>query len=257
MTSFLADTFHLLQRHVRATIRTPIWIAVILVQPVIWLTLFGQLFRIVADLPRFGTASYIQHLTPGVVVMTAVFSSLWSGMGLIEDINGGVIDRMMVTRVHRGALIAARVLHAALIVSVQSLVILGLGLALGAHFDGGLLSLVLIVLPGVLLGAGIGALSNGLALLTRRDETLVAVVNFFGMPLIFLSSSLMAAELMPRWMQAVASGNPVEWAVRGAREAMLDPFANAVWPYSVLLGLFAVVAALVATLAFRLYRRLS
>lgn len=255
--SFLSDTFHLLQRHVRATVRVPIWIAVILVQPIIWLTLFGQLFRRIVDLPGFETSSYIQYLTPGVVIMTALFSSLWSGMGLIEDLNDGVVDRMLVTPVHRGALIAARVLHAALIVSIQSLIILGLGFLLGVRFDSGVAGILITILPAVLLGAAIAALSNGLALLARREETLVAVVNFFGMPLTFLSTAFIATELIPEWMRVVARGNPVDWAVHAARAAMLDQFAAPAWRYCLFLALFTLIAAFLSTQAFRIYRRVS
>lgn len=255
MMNFFSDTYYLLQRHIRATIRVPIWIAVILVQPIIWLTLFGQLFRRVVDLPGFETTSYIQYLTPGVVIMTALFSSLWSGMGLIEDVNDGVIDRMLVTPVHRGALMAARVLHAALIVAIQSLIILGLGFVLGAVFDNGVVGVLVTIVAAVLLGAAISALSNGLALLARREETLVAVVNFFGMPLTFLSSAFVAVELIPGWMRVVALGNPVEWAVHAAREGMLNEPAATVWRYSVLLALFALVASILATQAFHRYRR--
>lgn len=254
MIHFLSDTLYLLKRQVGATLRVPVWIAVILVQPVIWLTLFGQLFGRITELPGFGTYSYIQYLTPGVIIMTALFSSLWAGMGLIEDLDDGVIDRMLVTPVHRGALMAARVLHAALIVSVQSLIILGLGLLLGARIDGGIADLLLILLPAILLGAGIAALSNGLALLARREETLVAVVNFFGMPLTFLSTVFIAAELMPSWILRVAQGNPVEWAVHAAREVMLHQVATPVWSYSLALSLFAIVAGFLATQAFRIYR---
>src|SRR5262245_37542933 len=118
--TFITDTLHLVGRHIRTTLRLPIWIAVTLIQPVIWLTLYGQLFRRVVDLPGFEGASYIQFLTPGVVLMTALFGSAWSGMGLIMDLSGGVLNRMLATPVHRGALIAARVLHAAITVSVQA-----------------------------------------------------------------------------------------------------------------------------------------
>src|SRR4051812_8968650 len=114
MMTFLADSFYLLGRHIRVTLRLPIWIAVSLVQPIIWLTLFGQLFRKVVELPGFGSASYIDFLTPGVVIMTAMFGSAWSGFGFIEDIGSGLMDRLLATPVHRAALITARVLHAAL-----------------------------------------------------------------------------------------------------------------------------------------------
>ena len=87
-------------RDLRALWRQPWYIAVTLVQPVIWLLLFGELFKGVADLPGF-SGSYIAYLAPGIVVMSALFSSGWSGMGTIEDIDRGVTDRLLVSPVRR------------------------------------------------------------------------------------------------------------------------------------------------------------
>jgi ABC-2 type transport system permease protein len=255
MQAFLADTLHLLQRHIRATLRMPIWIAVTLVQPVIWLTIFGQLFRRVVELPGFAATSYIQFLAPGVVIMTAMFGSAWSGMGLINDINDGVLDRMLATPVHRGALVAARVSHAALTTVAQSVVILLLSLALGARIDGGVGGFLAILLAAALLGAGFSALSNGIALLARREETLIAVINFFGMPLSFLSTAFMAAALAPGWIRVVARGNPVNWAVNASRAAMLGGAWADILVNCALLAAFVFVTGSFATQAFRAYRR--
>ena len=245
------------QRHVRVTLRLPIWIAVTLVQPIIWLTLYGQLFRRVVELPGFGTASYIQFLTPGIVMMTALFGSAWSGMGLIEDHDNGVLDRMLATPVHRGAFIASRVLQAALTVTVQAGIILVVGLLLGARSSGGVLGLLAILLMAALLAAGISALSNALALLIRNGDSLVAMVQFFGMPLLFVSSAFMAAELMPEWLRFLARGNPVNWAVDAGRQALMKGSWTAVWQHSLFLLIFALAASFLATQAFRSYRHLN
>jgi ABC-2 type transport system permease protein len=255
MMTFISDTLNLLKRHIRITLRIPIWIAVTLVQPIIWLTIYGQLFRRVVELPGFAATSYIQFLTPGVVIMTALFGSAWSGMGLINDLSEGVIDRMLATPVHRGSLIAARVLHAAITVCVQSVIIIIMGLVLGASSPGGIAGLLAILVLAALLGAGFSALSNGVALLTRREESLIAVINFFGMPLTFLSTAFMATALMPGWIQTIAKGNPVNWAVNAARDAMLGQNWGDVALYGALLAAFALVAGFFATQAFKVYRR--
>jgi ABC-2 type transport system permease protein len=255
MKYFISDTLHLLLRHIRTTIRIPIWIAVTLIQPVIWLTLYGQLFRKVVEIPGFAAGSYIQFLTPGIVIMTALFGSAWSGMGIIEDLTDGVMDRLLATPVNRGALITARVLHAGLTVLVQSLLILGFGFLLGARISGGVPGFFVILLLASLLGCGFSALSNGLALVTRREETLIAIINFFGLPLTFLSTAFMAANLMPGWIRGFARGNPVNWAVDAARSAMLgQAWEGVLWRMSFLL-IFALVSIAIATQAFRAYRR--
>jgi ABC-2 type transport system permease protein len=257
MNAFLSDTWYLLLRHVRTTLRLPIWIAVTLIQPVIWLTIYGQLFRRVVEIPGFGAASYIQFLTPGVVIMTALFGSAWSGMGIIEDLTDGVMDRMLATPVNRASLISARVLHAALTVAVQSVIILLFGMILGARITGGIPGFLAILLMGALLGAGMSALSNGLALVTRREETLIAVINFFGLPLTFLSTAFMASELMPGWIRALSRGNPVNWAVVASRDAMLGQAWGDIGKACLMLAGFALVSVWVSTQAFRAYRKAS
>lgn len=254
MTLF-SDTLHLLRRHVMTTIRQPIWIAVMLVQPVIWLVLFGQLFRTVVEIPGFQSTSYIQFLTPGIVIMTALSSSLWSGMGIIEDLDDGVLDRLLATPVHRGALIAARILHTTLTVLIQSLIILGIGLTLGSGLPGGVAGAATILGVAGLLGAGLSAISNGLALIFRREETLIAVVQFFGQPLTFLSSAFIATALMPVWIRSAARVNPVNWAVDSARAALLGVDWSLIGTRALYLAAFMIVCGIFATQAFRLYRR--
>ena len=255
MKAFLSDTGHLLLRHLRTTMRIPVWIAVTLIQPVIWLTIYGQLFRRVVEIPGFGADSYIQFLTPGVVIMTALFGSAWSGMGIIEDLSEGVMDRLLATPVSRAALIFSRVVHASLTVAVQSVIILLFGMLLGARVAGGIPGFFAIIMLGSLLGAGMSALSNGLALMTRREETLIAVVNFFGLPLTFLSTAFMAADLMPPWIRTLSRGNPVNWAVIASRDAMLGRDWGNVGVSAAMLAGFVGAAVWVATQAFRAYRR--
>ncbi len=251
----MKDTLYLFKRYLLHTIRMPIWIAVNIIQPIFYLTIFSQLFSRVADLPGFAADSYLDFLTPGVVIMTAMFGSFWSGMGLIDDMNEGVMDRLLVTPVHRFSIIAARVLHAAGTVVLQGLIIIVIALILGTHFPGGVLGVLGILLFSALLGCSFSALSNGLALITRRDETLIAIINFFGLPLMFLSTAFMASELMPDWIRLLAQGNPVNWAVHGSRLAMAGDAWLSVLLYAGLLLLFAILTSVLATQAFRFYRR--
>lgn len=251
----MKDTLYLFKRYLLHTIRMPIWIAVNIIQPIFYLTIFSQLFSRVADLPGFAADSYLDFLTPGVVIMTAMFGSFWSGMGLIDDMNEGVMDRLLVTPVHRFSIIAARVLHAAGTVVLQGLIIIVIALILGTHFPGGVLGVLGILLFSALLGCSFSALSNGLALITRRDETLIAIINFFGLPLMFLSTAFMASELMPDWIRLLAQGNPVNWAVHGSRLAMAGDAWLSVLLYAGLLLLFAILTSILATQAFRFYRR--
>src|SRR5215470_11723751 len=89
----LRQTAQVSLRYLRALLRQPAFVVITLVQPLIWLLLFGALFKAVTQIPGFRGGSYLDYLTPGIVVMLAVSSAGWNGMAFIEDINGGVMDR--------------------------------------------------------------------------------------------------------------------------------------------------------------------
>jgi ABC-2 type transport system permease protein len=227
-----------------------------LVQPVIWLLLFGQLFKRVADIPGFSTGSYVGFLTPGIVVMTALFSSAWAGMGFIIDMERGVLNRFLVTPAPRGSLIAGNLGDVALTSAIQSLIIIGLGLLAGARFPGGPLGVAAGAGCAILLAAAFASFSNALALLLRNQESMIAVAQLLVLPLSFLSSSLMPANLLPGWMHDVARYNPVDWAVSAGREALhANPDWGLVAAHAGWLALLALGCGWLSTRAFRSYQR--
>lgn len=250
------EASYIMGREFRSLLRQPWWIAITLVQPIIWLLLYGALFRKVVEIPGFEATSYIQFLTPGVVIMSALFSSGWGGMGMIEDINRGVVDRFLVTPARRSSMIAGRLLQGMLVILIQSVIIIVLAWIVGARFPNGIVGVLVLIAVAALLGASFGALSNGLALLARREETLIAVMNFLLLPLTFLSAAFMQQSLMPGWMQSVAEVNPVNWAVQAGRGASLGgtDWTMVLTRIGLLVVLLAVCAAF-ATRAFRAYQR--
>jgi ABC-2 type transport system permease protein len=256
MTATILHSLYMTKRHLMNLLRQPAWIFITLVQPVVWLLLFGALFRRIVEIPGFGAGSYIDFLTPGVVVMTAFFSAGWSGMGLIEDIRAGIIDRFLVTPVRRGSLIWGRLVQFAIVAVIQSIIILVLAFLIGADFPGGFVGLVVLVVASVLLGTGIGGLSNAIAVLSRREETMIAASNFVLLPLTFVSSVFIAQNLMPGWMQTAARYNPVNWAVQAGREALeASPDWSIIWPRLLYLLGFLLICSWLAARAFRLYQR--
>jgi ABC-2 type transport system permease protein len=252
----LKDTTHMTGRHLMALWRQPWWIAVTLVQPVIWLLLFGALFQTIVDIPGFGSDNYIQFLAPGVVVMTAFFGAGWTGMPLIQDIDRGVIDRFLVSPLRRSSLLSGRLASSAVTITVQSLIIVALALITGASFDNGVLGIVVLIAVSILVAAAFGCLSIGLALLLRREETLIAIVQFLLLPLSFMSVTFMQKSLMPGWMQTASDFNPLNWAVEAGREAVTaSPDWGSIAGKGSLLLAFLLVCGTFAMNAFRTYQR--
>lgn len=252
----LSDIGHMTVRHLMALWRQPWWIAVSLVQPIIWLLLFGALFQTVADIPGFGSDNYIQFLAPGIVVMSAFFGSGWTGLPVIEDIDRGVIDRFLVSPARRVSLVFGRLASTSVTNTVQSLIIVGLALIAGASFENGVLGVLVLIAVSILVAAAFGCLSIGLALLARREETLIATVQFLLLPLSFISVTFMQKDLMPGWMQSLVNYNPLNWAVEAGRAAVTaSPDWGAIAGKSALLIVFLGVCALFAMRAFRTYQR--
>ena len=252
----IRHTRRLAIRHLRALWRQPAYVAITLVQPVIWLLLFSQLFHRVTDIPGFTGGSYVSYLAPGVVVMTALMSAGWSGMSFIDDMERGVMDNLLVSPVWRGALNAGLLVQSATITLIQSTVIIGLALAIGARFHGGAAGIAVMLLVAVLLSCSISALSNGFSLLVRQRESLIGMVTFISLPLAFLSTIFMERALLPSWIRDASRYNPVDWASVAARTASSSQIDwGVVAPRIGLLALLAAVCMTLATMAFRTYAR--
>src|SRR5580704_19723771 len=151
MTAIATHTSLMTGRQLRAFARQPAYLVISLIQPVIWLFLFGSLFRKVVELPGFGSPSYLDYLVPGVVVMSALSTSMWSGMTVLEEIDRGIMDRFLVLPLRRSAIINASVVMQAIGTIIQSLIIVGLGLAAGARYPGGAVGLIVLLVVSVLV----------------------------------------------------------------------------------------------------------
>lgn len=252
----LRDTVVLTGRLLRNLARQPWWIAITLAQPIVYLVLYGQLFKRIVELPGFDAPSYITFVTPGIVIMTSLFAGGWNGMGIIQDMDRGVMDRLLVTPVSRVAIIGGRLMQMSVANLIQSVILIVLGLLLGARFQGGVLGMLVLILCGVLIGLPIAALSNAMALVLRRPESVIGASNFVLLPMTFLSPVFMARNLMPGWIASAANMNPVGWSVDAAREALKSqPNWTLIGTRMGYLCLLTIVSAWIATRAFRSYQR--
>jgi len=253
----VTQTVHVTGRHLRAFIRQPWFVAMGLVQPVIWLLLFGALFKSVIDIPGFASsASYLDYLVPGVLVMTALFSCGWSGMSIIEDLDRSIMDRLLATPMHRSAIIIGLNAYELVSLGIQAVIMGGLALLLGARFEGGLLGFAVLVVCAMLIGAIAASFSDAMALLLRQRESVIGINTLMTLPLTFLSAAFMPLKLVPDWMATVAMFNPVNWAVEAGREALAaDPDWSLILPRLVLLACLTILSTAFATRTFRSYQR--
>ena len=253
----LRHTWYLTGRRLHAVARQPAFIGISLIQPVIWLFLFGQLFRKVIDIPGFGAGgSYLDYLIPGIVAMNAMNANMWAGMNTMEEIDRGTLNRFLVSPASRIGLMNANVVELAVTTTVQSVIIGLLGLAGGAHYPGGVAGAALVAVASILVGAIFGMGSNAIGMLVRQREAIIGISVFFMLPLTFLSSAFMPATLMPGWMRGIAACNPLNWAVQAGRAALNagTDWAGVAARGGGLLAL-AVVCVAVSAATFRSYQK--
>jgi ABC-2 type transport system permease protein len=253
----LVHTWYLTGRKLHALVRQPWVLAFSVVQPVIWLFLFGELFRSVIDIPGFAhDGTYLAYLVPGLIAMNAMSNNMWAGMGMIEEIDRGTLNRFLAAPASRVGIMNATVAEQAVSTTAQSLIIVGLGLAGGARYHGGVAGVAVMVAASILVGVVFGALSNTTGMLLRSREAIIGVYTFFMLPLMFLSSAFMQTRLMPGWMQAIAAGNPLNWAVQIGRSALTaHPDWGAIGVRCGGLLILAVACVALSVVTFRSYQK--
>jgi ABC-2 type transport system permease protein len=250
--NLLTDTWYITLRDLRSRIRMPVFIFMTLFQPILWLVLFTQIFKSLGGMLGPGGGSYLQFFAPGVLVMTVLFGSAFSGFGMLWDIDTGILSKMLATPVTRISVIAGRVIATVVVLLIQALIIIILALIMGVHFKTGVPGVLFTFLLLSLLGLGFAAFSNGLALLLKRQENVMAVTNLLTMPLMFLSSLMMPAALLPGWLNTVRQINPIDYAVVGARDLISNGYIwHDLWLCFVVLAALAVVGVAFGTLMFR------
>lgn len=255
MTETLRHTGWMVARQARNLTREPIWIAMMIIQPMLWLVLYGQLFSKVGAQGR-GTGSYVEFLTPGVVCMNAFFGGTWAGMAMIADLDRHVVDRFLAAPASRLAIVLSQVVRAGITAVLQAIILLLVGLALGVRVHGGFAGWLVVLAAAALLAMVFAGFSNGLALLLRKPASMIALGNFVSLPLMFLSSILVSVALMPDWIRVISKFNPVNWGTRAARNAVVyGTHWGPAGLYLLFLAAAVTTTSLFATWCFRAYQR--
>ncbi|MFC7216355.1 ABC transporter permease [Saliphagus sp. GCM10025334] len=223
--TFVGDVWVNFKRWNLKAVRNPFVLVVSLVQPIIFLVLFTEVFGNVAGnavnrgIPGI---NYETFLVPAIAIQVALAAAVTSGIGLVNDIENGMFEKVLVTPMNRTAVFVGKTAAEVFRISLQITIILGLGVLLGAEIVTGFVGAVGIVVVGVLFSLWFVALSNSLALLTRDQESTIIGANLLQFPLLFLSSAFLPLEALPTWIQTFARFNPVTYGVDTARSLMLD-----------------------------------
>ena len=224
-----------------------------MVQPVLWLLVFGQIFSRIRAIPT-GDLSYLEYLTPGILAQSALFVSIFVGIQIIWDRDAGILTKVMVTPTPRAAIVLAKAFSAGIRGLAPVVVLVPVSLLLGVAITVNPLKLIAAAVA-LMLGAGFFAcLSMAIAGVAQARDRLMGIGQLLTMPLFFASNALYPIEIMPGWLQVISQVNPLTYLVNALRGLLVGAPANLWADFGVLLAAALVGVAGAARLMGKLVR---
>ena len=219
--------------------------------PVMMLLMFTYLFG--GALDEGGPRSYLQFFLPGIVSITVLMTTMYTGIGLNADAEKGVFDRFRSLPTWRPAMIVGALLGDAVRYTLSSTIMIALGLALGFRpTGGGALGLVLAVALLLVFAFSLSWVWTTLGLVMRNEKTVMNTSMMILFPLTFLSNVFVEPETMPAWLQRVVDINPISHMVTAARSLIADNPDGAEIGWVLLAS--ALLVGIFGSLTMRLYR---
>jgi ABC-2 type transport system permease protein len=219
---FLRESHIVFRRQLRMNLRNPAWVIIGMLQPVLYLLLFGPLLKPLIS--QFGATNAYTFFVPGMLVQLGIFGAFFAGFSLIGEWREGVIEAERVTPASRTALLVGRLYRDLLQLLVQALILIGLGYALG--MDAPIGGIVIGTLLTLLIGGACAAASNALALTTKSEDVMAPVINMVMMPVLLLSGILLPMTIGPQWLETASAFMPIRHVVDGVRESFAGDYAS-------------------------------
>ncbi|MCL6670753.1 ABC transporter permease [Streptomyces panaciradicis] len=222
------------------------------VQPALWLLIFGQTFTRIKAIPT-GGIPYVDYLAPGIIAQSAMFIAIFYGIQIIWERDAGILNKLLVTPTPRSALITGKAFAAGVKSLIQAVVVIVIAALLGVALTWNPLKLLGVAAIVVLASAFFSCLSMTIAGVVLSRDRLMGIGQAITMPLFFGSNALYPVSVMPGWLQAISTFNPLSYQVDALRGLLLGTQAHVALDLAVLL----VSAALGITAASSLLGRLA
>ena len=226
----LNESYYFFRRALKKLVRNPIFLMFSLLQPIIFLLIFTQLFDGFGNFPNFrqvtGCPTYLCFAAPGIVMMNAFSSALQSGVTMVDDIQTGFLDKVLVTPVRRSSILMGRMMADTVRIIIQSVLLVGLALLLGAEARNGLIGIAAVIGMIAFFGLAWAGISHSIGLRTKNQQTVFSAGFLMTFPLMFMSTMLAPDIIMKDWIRNVSQYNPLSFAVNSIRAFMVVPLAG-------------------------------
>ena len=208
------DTYTIFWREMKRYRKSRSGVIIRLIQPVVWIIVIGNTFVETQPLIQsVGFAGeYIEFMAPGVIILTAIFTSIFGGVNTLWDRRYGFMNKALTSPISRSSIALGKMLAISLIAAFQASLVLGIALAIGVSFPEPLLVIPIMGIV-IMFSLGFSGISVMVAATAKSQETFWGIINFLGMPLFMLSPALFPLELLPEWLATAARFNPVTYTI--------------------------------------------
>ncbi len=190
------------------------------IQPALWLVVFGSVFSKIRDIPT-GDYSYIQFMTPGVLAQSVMFVAMFYGITLVWERDLGLLNKLLSTPVPRSAIVLGKALSAGARGVFQAIAILILAVTFRVKISLNPLAILGVFVLIILFGICFSSLSMALVSILRTRERVMGIAQVLIMPLFFASNAIYPISIMPGWLRAIASVNPISYVVSAMRALLV------------------------------------
>jgi ABC-2 type transport system permease protein len=215
------DTYTVFWRELKRYRKSRSGVLIRLIQPAIWIIVIGHTFAgtkpLIQQVGFDGT--YLEFMAPGVIILTAIFTSIFGGVNTLWDRRYGFMNKALTSPISRSSIALGKMLAISLISALQSALIIGIAIIIGVSFPNPWVIAPIMAIV-ILFSLGFSGISVVVAATAKSQETFWGVINFLGMPLFMLSPALFPLELLPDWLATAAKFNPVTYTVLLVRGLM-------------------------------------
>lgn len=238
--SLMRDTALLFRHYCKETIRQPVWLFVMLFQPLCYLFLYAPLLKNMAESSPHAPSFALEAFLPGLVAMMAFFGTAYVGFGMVDELRSGIIERLRVTPMNRMALLLAKTLRDGVVLVIQSTLLILVAIPFGFHANIAHMAVAMLVV--ILICLGVAPFSYTIALLLKSEDALAPLINFFSQPMLLLSGVLLPLIFAPAWIKNMSAFNPLTYAVDALRTIFTGSITDPVVAQGI--SILAVIACL-------------
>ena len=218
---FLQQMSAVAEADIRKLIHDPMELLTRMVQPVLWLAIFGQVMAQTRAIPT-GGVSYLDFMAPGILAQSVLFGAIFFGISLIWERDLGIVHKFLVSPAPRSALVLGRAVSSAFRAVCQAAMVYVVALFLGIHLRFGVDALLGVGLM-VSMGASVfSTFSLIAACLVKSRERFMGIGQVLTMPLFFASNAIYPLEIMPTWLRWLSRINPLSYQVDALRGLMTE-----------------------------------